>query len=54
MWTRLVGMLVTAAGAEMVFGCSLPRLEVAAAVIEDKVLAATPGSVQAERRDRDR
>ena len=33
MWTRLVGMLVTAAGAAMAFGCSLPRLEVPAAVI---------------------
>ena len=46
MWTRLVGMLVTAAGAAMAFGCSLPSLEVPAAVIEDKVLAATPASVQ--------
>jgi hypothetical protein len=39
-------MLVTAAGAAMAFGCSLPSLEVPAAVIEDKVLAATPASVQ--------
>jgi hypothetical protein len=46
MWTRLVGMLVTAAGAAMAFGCSLPSLEVPAAVSEDKVLAATPASVQ--------
>ena len=46
MWTRLVGMLVTAAGAAMAFGCSLPRLEVPAAVIEDKVFAATPPSAQ--------
>ena len=46
MWTRLVGMLITAAGAAMAFGCSLPKLEVPAAVIEDKVLAATPASVQ--------
>ena len=46
MWTRLVRMLVTAAGAAMAFGCSLPSLEVPAAVIEDKVLAATPASVQ--------
>ncbi len=46
MWTRLVGMLVTAAGAAMAFGCSLPSLEVPAAVIEDKILAATPASVQ--------
>ena len=50
MWTRLVGMLVTAAGAAMAFGCSLPRLEVPAAVIEDKVLAATPASVQLKAR----
>ena len=48
MWTRLVGMLVTAAGAGMAFGCSLPRLEVPAAVIEDKVSTATPASVQLE------
>ena len=46
MWTRLVGMLVTAAGVAMAFGCSLPSLEVPAAAIEDKVLAATPASVQ--------
>ena len=46
MWTRLVGMLVTAAGAAMAFGCSLPSLEVPAAVIEDKVLAATPASAE--------
>ena len=46
MWTRLVGMLVTAAGAAMAFGCSHPSLEVPAAVIEDKVLVATPASVQ--------
>ena len=46
MWTRLVGMLMTAAGAAMAFGCSLPRLEVPAAVIEDKVFAATPPSAQ--------
>ena len=46
MWTRLVGMLVTAAGAAMAFGCSLPSLEVPAAVTEDKVLDATPASVQ--------
>jgi len=46
MWTRLVGMLVTAAGAAMAFGCSLPTLEVPAAVIEDKVFTATPASVQ--------
>jgi len=46
MWTRLVGMLMTAAGAAMAFGCSLPKPEVPAAVIEDKVLAATPPSVQ--------
>jgi hypothetical protein len=39
-------MLVTAAGAAMAFGCSLPSLEAPAAVIEDKVLAATPASVQ--------
>ena len=45
MCTRLVGMLVTAAGAAMAFGCSLPRLEVPAAVIEDKVLTAPPASV---------
>ena len=45
MWTRLVGMLVTAAGAAMAFGCS-PRLEVPAVVIEDKVFTATPASVQ--------
>jgi hypothetical protein len=46
MWTRLVGMLVIAAGAAIAFGCSLPKPEVAAAVIEDKVLAVTPPSVQ--------
>ena len=46
MWTRLVGMLITAAGAAMAFGCSLPKLEVPAAVIEDKVFAATPPSAQ--------
>ena len=46
MWTRLVGMLVTAAGAAMAFGCSLPRLEVPAVVIEDKVFTVTPASVQ--------
>ncbi len=46
MWTRLVGMLVTAVGAAMAFGCSLPRLEVPAAVLEDKVFTATPASVQ--------
>jgi hypothetical protein len=46
MWTRLVGMLVIAAGAAMAFGCSLPRLEVPAGVIEDKVFAATPPSAQ--------
>ena len=46
MWTRLVGMLVTAAGTAMAFGCSLPTLEVPPAVIEDKVLDATPASVQ--------
>ena len=46
MWTRLVGMLVIAAGAAMAFGCSLPRLEIPAAVTEDKVFAATPGAVQ--------
>ena len=46
MWTRLVGMLMTAAGAAMAFGCSLPRLEVPASVIEDKVFAATPPSAQ--------
>ena len=45
MWTRLVGMLVTAAGAAMALGCS-PRLEVPAVVIEDKVLTVTPASVQ--------
>ncbi len=45
MWMRLVGMLVTAAGAAMAFGCALPRLEVPAAVIEDKVFTATPASV---------
>jgi len=39
-------MLVTAAGAAMAFGCSLPSLEVPAAVIEDKVLAATPASAE--------
>jgi hypothetical protein len=39
-------MLVTAAGAAMAFGCSHPSLEVPAAVIEDKVLVATPASVQ--------
>jgi len=39
-------MLVTAAGAAMAFGCSLPTLEVPAAVIEDKVFTATPASVQ--------
>jgi len=39
-------MLVIAAGAAMAFGCSLPSLEVPAAVSEDKVLAATPASVQ--------
>jgi len=39
-------MLVTAAGAATAFGCSIPRVEVPAAVIEDKVLAATPASVQ--------
>jgi hypothetical protein len=44
MWTRLVGMLVTAAGAAMAFGCSLPP----EAVIEDKVFAATPASVQSK------
>ena len=44
MWTRLVGMLVTAAGAAMAFGCSHPRLEVPAAVVEDKVSTATPAS----------
>ena len=44
MWTRLVGMLVTAAGAAMVFGCSHPRLEVPAAVVEDKVFNATSAS----------
>ena len=48
MWTRLVGMLVTAAGAAMAFGCSLPRLEVPAAVIEDKVFTATAASAQLE------
>ncbi len=46
MWTRLVGMLVTAVSAAMAFGCSLPRLEVPAAVLEDKVFTATPASVQ--------
>jgi hypothetical protein len=46
MWTRLVGMLVIAAGAALAFGCSLPKLEGPAAVIEDQVFAATPGSVQ--------
>ena len=46
MWTRLVGMLVTAAGAAMAFGCSLSKLEVPAAVIGDKVFAATPPSAQ--------
>ena len=46
MWTRLVGMLVTAAGAAMAFGCSLPSLEVPAAVIEDKVVTVTPAWVQ--------
>ena len=46
MWTRLVGMLITAAGAAMAFGCSLPKLEVPAAVIEDKVFAATPPLAQ--------
>jgi len=50
MWTRLVGMLVIAAGAAMAFGCSLSSLEVPAAVIEDKVLAATPASVQLKAR----
>jgi hypothetical protein len=44
MWTRLVGMLVTAAGAAMAFGCSHPRLEVPAAVVEDKLSTATPAS----------
>jgi len=39
-------MLVTAAGAAMAFGCSLPRLEVPAVVIEDKVFTVTPASVQ--------
>jgi hypothetical protein len=39
-------MLVTATGAALAFGCSLPRLEVPAAVIEDKVFTATPASVQ--------
>jgi hypothetical protein len=39
-------MLVTAAGAATAFGCSFPSLEVPAAVSEDKVLAATPASVQ--------
>jgi hypothetical protein len=46
MWTRLVGMLVTAAGAAMALGCSLQRLEVPAAVIEDKVVTVTPAWVQ--------
>ena len=45
MWTRLVGMLVTAAGAAMAFGCS-PTLEVPAVVIEGKVFTVTPASVQ--------
>ena len=45
MWTRLVGMVVTAAGAAMAFGCS-PRLEVPAAVVEDKVFTVTPAVVQ--------
>ena len=45
MWTRLVGMLVTAAGAAMAFGCS-SRLEVPAVVIEGKVFTVTPASVQ--------
>lgn len=44
MWTRLLGMLVTAAGAAMAFGCSHPRLEVPAAVVEDKVSTATSTS----------
>jgi hypothetical protein len=44
MWTRLVGMLVTAAGAAMAFGCSHPRLEVPAAVVKDQVSTATPAA----------
>jgi hypothetical protein len=47
MWTRLVGMLVTAAGAAMAFGCSHPRLEVPAAVVEDKVSTAASGPLKA-------
>jgi len=43
-------MLVIAAGAAMAFGCSLSSLEVPAAGIEDKVLAATPASVQLKAR----
>jgi len=39
-------MWVTAAGAAVAFGCSLPKPEVPASVIEDKVFAATPPSVQ--------
>lgn len=45
MWTRLVGVLVTAVGAAMALGCS-PKLVVPAVVIEDKVFTVTPTSVQ--------
>jgi hypothetical protein len=40
MWTRLVGMLVTAAGAAMAFGCSHPMLEIPATMVP----TATPAS----------